>query len=238
MDLVISGYGRMGHEVEKIALDRKHKIIAIIDNEDDWNNKSGIIKSADAIIDFSFPETALKVFKKCFDIGVPLITGTTGWYEKIDEVKHLCNSSNASFFYAPNFSIGVNIFFETNRKLAKMISSVGGYQPSMEETHHIHKLDSPSGTAIKLAEDTINEFTEIDGWKNEPTTNKSELSILSKREGEITGTHILKYDSEVDEIKISHVAKNRKGFALGAVIAAEFLKDKKGFFTMNDLLRV
>ena len=238
MDLVISGYGRMGHEVEKIAIDRNHNIIAVIDNKEDWNNKLKIIKSADAVVDFSFPETALDVFKKCFDIGVPLVTGTTGWYDKIEEVKKLCTRSNASFFYAPNFSIGVNIFFETNRKLAKMISAVGGYQPSMEEIHHIHKLDSPSGTAIKLAEDTIKEFEEIDSWKNDPTNNKNELSILSKREGEITGTHILKYDSEVDEIKISHTAKNRRGFALGAVVAAEFLSGKKGFFTMSDLLKV
>jgi len=238
MDLVISGYGRMGHEVEKIAIDRNHNIIAVIDNKEDWNNKLKIIKSADAVVDFSFPETALDVFKKCFDIGVPLVTGTTGWYDKIEEVKKLCTRSNASFFYAPNFSIGVNIFFETNRKLAKMISAVGGYQPSMEEIHHIHKLDSPSGTAIKLAEDTIKEFEEIDSWKNDPTNNKNELSILSKREGEITGTHILKYDSEVDEIKISHTAKNRRGFALGAVVATEFLSGKKGFFTMSDLLKV
>lgn len=238
MELVISGYGRMGHEVEKIAIDRNHKIIAVIDNKDDWNNKSEIIKNADAVIDFSFPETALDVFKKCFDLSVPIVTGTTGWYDKIEEVKKLCTTNNASFFYAPNFSIGVNIFFETNRKLAKMISAVGGYQPSMEEIHHIHKLDSPSGTAIKLAEDTIKEFEGIDSWKNEPTNNKNELSILSKREDEIPGTHILKYESSVDEIQISHTAKNRKGFAQGAVIAAEFILGKKGFFSMNDLLNM
>jgi len=238
MDLVISGYGRMGHEVEKIAIDRNHKIIAVIDNKEDWNEKSEIIKSADAVIDFSFPETALDVFKKCFELGIPIITGTTGWYDKIDEVKLLCSKNNASFFYAPNFSIGVNIFFEANKKLAKMLTSVGGYSPEIEEIHHIHKIDSPSGTAIKAADDIISEFNSINEWKNESTDDESQLQIISKREGEITGTHIIGYNSEVDEIKISHSAKNRKGFALGAVIAAEFLVGKTGFFNMNDLLRV
>ncbi len=238
MDLVISGYGRMGHEIEKVILERKHKILAIIDNKEEWNDKSEIIKNADVIIDFSFPETALDVFKKCFEIGVPLVTGTTGWYDNLEEVKDLCTKNNASFFYAHNFSIGVNIFFEANKKLAKMIASVGGYSPSMEETHHIHKLDSPSGTAIKAAEVIIEEFKEIEEWENENTSKSSSLPIISKREGEVTGDHSVTYQSEVDEITISHSAKNRKGFALGAVIAAEFLLNKKGMFTMNDLLKV
>lgn len=236
MDLVISGYGRMGHEIEKVILERKHKILAIIDNKEEWNDKSEIIKNADAVIDFSFPETALDVFKKCFEIGVPLVTGTTGWYDNLEEVKDLCTKNNASFFYAHNFSIGVNIFFDANKKLAKMIASVGGYSPSMEETHHIHKLDSPSGTAIKAAEDIIEEFREIEEWENENTSKSSSLPIISKREGEVTGDHSVTYQSEVDEITISHSAKNRKGFALGAVIAAEFLLNKKGMFTMTDLL--
>jgi len=236
MDLVISGYGRMGHEIEKVILERKHKILAIIDNKEEWNDKSEIIKNADAVIDFSFPETALDVFKKCFEIGVPLVTGTTGWYDNLEEVKDLCTKNNASFFYAHNFSIGVNIFFDANKKLAKMIASVGGYSPSMEETHHIHKLDSPSGTAIKAAEDIIKEFREIEEWENENTSKSSSLPIISKREGEVTGDHSVTYQSEVDEITISHSAKNRKGFALGAVIAAEFLLNKKGMFTMTDLL--
>jgi len=238
MNIVISGYGRMGHEVEKVALERKHKIVAIIDNKNDWQDKIDTIKNADVIIDFSFPETAVDNFRRCFEIGIPLVSGTTGWYDKMHEVKDFCTKNNASFFYAHNFSIGVNIFFEANKKLAKMIASVGGYSPSMEETHHIHKLDSPSGTAIRLAEDIIKEFEGIEKWKNDLNINKNELSIISKREGEITGEHMITYQSDVDEITISHSAKNRKGFALGAVVAAEFLLGKKGIFTMSDLLKV
>ena len=236
MKIVISGYGRMGHEIEKVALERKHKIVATIDNKSEWETKSNEIKSADIVIDFSFPETALEVFKRCFKSGIPLVTGTTGWYDKVEEVKSLCNKNNASFFYAHNFSIGVNIFFEANKKLAQMLAKAGGYSPSMEETHHIHKLDAPSGTAIKAAEVIIDEFKEIEGWENEDTNNKSLLQIISKREGEVTGNHQVTYQSEVDEITILHSAKNRKGFALGAVIAAEFLLGKKGFYTMGDLL--
>jgi len=238
MNIVISGYGRMGREIEKVIIERKHNIVAIIDNQNDWETEAASIKNADAVIDFSYPETALEVFKKCFQLKVPIVTGTTGWYDKIDEVKLLCSKNNASFFYAPNFSIGVNIFFEANKKLAKMLASVGGYSPEMEEIHHIHKIDSPSGTAIKAADDIISEFNSINDWKNEVTDDESQLQIISKREGEITGTHIIGYNSEVDEIKLSHSAKNRKGFALGAVIAAEFLVGKTGFFNMKDLLKV
>lgn len=228
----------MGHQVEKVCIERKHNIIATIDNADDWIDKSSIIKTADVIIDFSFPETAMSVFEKCFELGIPIVTGTTGWYNEMEEVKTLCKNKNASFFYSANFSIGVNLFFEANKKLAKMISDVGAYSPSMEETHHIHKLDAPSGTAIKAADDIIEIFEGIDKWKNESPALDNELLIISKREGEVIGSHSITYDSEVDEIKISHNAKNRKGFALGAVVAAEFLKGKKGFFTMKDLLNI
>lgn len=238
MKIVISGYGRMGHQVEKVCVEHKHNIITTIDNADDWKNKTAIIKTADVIIDFSLPETAINVFERCFDLNIPIVTGTTGWYSKMEEIKTLCKSKNASFFYSANFSIGVNIFFEANKKLAKMLSAVGNYSPSMEETHHIHKLDAPSGTAIKAADGIIEVFDGIDKWKNENPTLANELLIISKREGEVIGNHSVIYDSEVDEIKISHKAKNRKGFALGAVVAAEFLKGKKGFFTMKDLLNI
>lgn len=226
----------MGHEVEKVCSERNHEIVAITDNQDDWKRKLDIIKSADVIIDFSLPETAINIFNICFELEIPLVTGTTGWYDKMEDVKLLCTEKKASFFWAPNFSIGVNIFFEANKKLAKMISSVDGYKVEMEETHHIHKLDAPSGTAIKAANDIIEISDGIDSWTNESTLDKNKIQIISKREGEITGTHIVNYNSEVDEIMISHTAKNRKGFAMGAVVAAEFLKNKTGFFTMSNLL--
>jgi len=236
MKIVISGYGRMGHEVEKVALERGHQIVATVDNSSEWETKAKEIKKAEMLIDFSLPETAIEVFENCFKLKIPIVTGTTGWYDKIEEVKLSCERNKAAFFYAPNFSIGVNVFFEANKKLANMLSKAGGYRPALEETHHIHKLDSPSGTAIRTAEDIIDEFEDIRTWKNNVTDDPAFLSIVSKREGEVNGDHSVTYSSDVDEIKISHSAKSRKGFALGAVVAAEFLLGKKGFFTMNNLL--
>jgi len=238
MKLVISGYGRMGHEVEDIALDRNHEIVGIIDNENDWQNKIDDIKKADVIIDFSLPETALEVFKRCYNLSIPIVTGTTGWYDKMDFVKELFTNSETAFFYAPNFSIGVNVFFHANKKLANILNKIGGYKPSMTETHHIHKLDAPSGTAIKAAVDIIEEFNDIDTWTNDKSDSNNAMEVISFREGEVNGDHTVKYKSDVDEIEISHSAKSRKGFALGAVMAAEFVKDRKGFFTMSDLLEL
>ena len=203
----------MGHEVEIVAIERKHKILAVVDNDKDWLDKSDIINKADVIIDFSLPETAIDIFSKCFNIGIPLITGTTGWYENIEKVKDLCLSTNSAFFYSHNFSIGVNIFFEANRKLSKMLNSVGGYNVSMEEVHHIHKLDSPSGTAIKAADDIIEAFDNLNSWKNQKQVNNGELAIVSKREGEVNGDHSISFESNIDSITISHSAKSRKGFA-------------------------
>jgi len=236
MNIIISGYGRMGHEVENVAIERNHKIKAIVDNDKDWLDNSEIIKKADVVIDFSLPESALDIFSKCFSLGVPIVTGTTGWYENIEKVRNYCLSSNSGFFYSHNFSIGVNIFFEANRKLSKMLNSVGGYGVSMEEVHHIHKLDSPSGTAIKAAEDIIEAFDNIDKWKNQQDVDKGELPIISKRENEVNGDHSVFFESDIDSISLSHSAKSRKGFAQGSVIAAEFMVNKKGFFTMKDLL--
>ena len=236
MNIVISGYGRMGHEVEKVAIERGHQIIATVDNSSEWETKAEEISNADMIIDFSLPETAIEVFENCFKSKIPIVSGTTGWYDKIEDIKLLCERNNAAFFYASNFSIGANVFFEANKKLANMLNNAGGYRPSMEETHHIHKLDSPSGTAIRTAEDIIDEFESITAWKNDLTDDPSFLPIISKREGDVNGDHSVSYSSEVDEITISHSAKSRKGFALGAVIAAEFLLNKKGMFTMTDLL--
>lgn len=237
MKIVISGYGRMGHEVENIVLKRDHEITAVIDSISDWNDKINIISRADAIIDFSYPETAIEVFTKAFELEVPIITGTTGWYDEMEDVKKMVAKYDASFFYAPNFSIGVNIFFQTNRLLAKLSAAAKNYRPSMVEVHHIHKLDAPSGTAIKAANDTIAEYTNIESWVNHNSAKADEMEIISEREGEIIGEHYLTYESDVDEIKISHKAKNRSGFALGAVMAAEFMNARKGFYTMQDLMQ-
>lgn len=236
MNIVISGYGRMGHEVEKIAIARNHKIVATLDEESDWVQKKDIIKTADAIIDFSLPETAVDVFEKSFKSGVPIVTGTTGWYNEMERVKSICKENNAGFFFSPNFSIGVNIFFEANKLIAKLTAAANVYKVSMEETHHIHKLDAPSGTAIKIANDIIEEFPCLQEWKNDVETKENQLPIISYRKGEVIGDHSVKYESEVDCLEISHSAKSRKGFALGAVLASEFMFSKKGFYSMDDLM--
>jgi len=226
----------MGHEVEKTAIARNHKIIATLDKESGWSQKKDIIKTADAIIDFSLPETAIDVFEKSFKSGVPIITGTTGWYNEMERVKSLCNANKASFFFSPNFSIGMNIFLQANKLIAKLTAAANVYKASMEETHHIHKLDAPSGTAIKIADDIIEEFSSLEEWKNNTEVKENQLPITSYRKGEVIGDHSVKYESEVDFIEISHHAKSRKGFALGAVMAAEFMLGKKGFFGMDDLM--
>lgn len=236
MNIVISGYGRMGHEVEKIAIARNHKIIATLDKETDWLQQEDIIKTADAIVDFSLPATALDIFSKSFKLGVPIITGTTGWYYEMEKVKSNCKEENASFFFSPNFSIGVNIIFQANKLIAKLTAAANVYKVSMEETHHIHKLDAPSGTAIKIANDIIEEYPELNEWKNDAEVAENQLSIISYRKGEVIGDHSVKYESEVDILEISHHAKSRTGFALGAVMAAEFMIGKKGFYSMNNLM--
>jgi 4-hydroxy-tetrahydrodipicolinate reductase len=235
LNIIISGYGKMGREVEQVALQRGHKIIARLDNKTDWDLflKSG--KEGDVVIDFSMPEVALQNFERCFNAGLPLVTGTTGWYDKKERVFKMVVEKDAAFFYAPNFSIGVNIFFYINRKLAEVMNGVEGYQVSMRETHHIHKLDSPSGTAIQLADDIVERMDNISGWSSGKAKEKK-IPIISVRKGEVTGIHEVMWKSESDEILLKHQAKSRKGFALGAVLAAEFLPNKKGVYTMDDLL--
>ena len=226
----------MGHEVEKVANAHNHEVIASLDEESDWLKKKDIIKTADVIVDFSLPETALDVFERSFKLGVPIVTGTTGWYDEMEKVKSLCNKNEATFFFSPNFSIGMNIFFHANKLVAKLSAASNVYKASMEETHHIHKLDAPSGTAIKIADDIIDEFPSLTEWKNDLEAEENQLPIISYREGEVIGDHTVKYESEVDILEISHHAKSRKGFALGAVMAAEFIIGKKGFYSMNDLM--
>ena len=230
MKIALLGYGRMGQAIEKVALERNHEIVIKKDIEP-LEMDLGI---ADVAIDFSHPSAAFDNIKDCIDHGVPVVSGTTGWLDKFDEIKRYCVEKDGSFIYASNFSIGVNLFFNLNSYLAKMMKHIDGYEVSMEEIHHIHKLDAPSGTAITLANEVL-EHSDKDNWNIE-TADKNDLFIEVKREGEVPGTHQVSYTSSIDSIEIKHTAFNRTGFALGAVVAAEWLKNKKGIFQMKDVL--
>lgn len=237
MNIALIGYGKMGHEIEKIAISRGHNIVSIIDvnNPDDFGSPA--FKSADVAIEFSTPDSAIDNYRKCFAAQVPVVAGTTGWLEHMDEVKKACSEGGHTFFYASNYSLGVNIFFVLNKFLARIMNSYPDYDVKIDETHHIHKLDAPSGTAITLAEGVLENIGWKDRWTLETGENKTDLVIHSIREGEVPGIHEITYESEVDVISIKHDSKSRKGLALGAVIAAEFTKGKKGFLGMNDMLK-
>jgi 4-hydroxy-tetrahydrodipicolinate reductase len=238
MNIALIGYGQMGKEIEKIAQERGHEIVLIIDkdNHDDLNTEN--LKKVDVAIEFSRPESAVENYKTCFSNSVPVVSGTTGWLEALPEIISKCEANKTGFFYASNFSLGVNLFFELNKKLAELMNPFKEYSIRMNEIHHTRKLDAPSGTAITLAEGLILNVDHISTWKNSEKVNVGELPIISYREGDVPGTHEVIYNSEIDTISIKHEAKNRKGFALGAVLAAEFLKGKTGFYGMNDLLQI
>jgi 4-hydroxy-tetrahydrodipicolinate reductase len=231
MKIALLGYGRMGKTIENIAIERGHEIVLKVDE----NTKDYDIKEADVAIDFSIPTAAYTNITNCFKNNVPVVSGTTGWLEKFEEAKQLCLKNNGAFIYASNFSLGVNIFFELNEHLAKMMKNLNQYKISMEETHHTKKLDAPSGTAITLAEAII-KHTVKNKWTLDVTSSKDELPIVAKRIPDVPGTHAVEYKSKVDTIDIKHTAHNRQGFALGAVIAAEWLVNKNGVFTMKDVL--
>ncbi len=230
MKIALLGYGRMGQAIEKVALERGHEIVIRKDIEP-LEVDLGI---ADVAIDFSHPKAAFDNIKSCIDKGVAVVSGTTGWLDRFEEIKEYCNEKDGSFIYASNFSIGVNLFFNLNAYLAQMMHHIKGYEVSMEEIHHVHKLDAPSGTAITLANDIL-AHSEKNNWTISSQA-KDELYINVKREGEVPGTHSVSYTSAIDAIEIKHTAFNREGFALGAVVAAEWLKDKKGVFNMKDVL--
>ncbi len=235
MKIALIGYGKMGKEIEKIALERGHEIVSIIDISNPQDFDSEAFKSAEVAIEFTQPQTALSNYRKCFERNVPIVAGTTGWLENMPEIKNACEKEDKTFFYASNYSVGVNIFFAVNKYLAKIMNQFPVYDVRMEETHHIHKLDAPSGTAITLAEGILENFDRKKSWVEGKEAKTGELEIKSIREGEVPGIHEIIYESEADIISIKHDAKSRKGFALGAVIAAEFTKGKKGFLTMNDI---
>jgi len=236
MKLALLGYGKMGREIEKMALQRNHTIILLIDinNQDEFTTSN--LKKADVAIDFSTPDSAFPNIMKCFEADVPIVCGTTGWLDRFKEVVTYCEKNEKTFFYASNYSIGVNIFFDINRKLASLMNRFDDYNVSIEEIHHIHKLDAPSGTAITLAEGIINELERKKDWILGKEQNENSISIQAIRENEIPGTHSIKYDSPIDSIDLKHTAKNRKGLALGALLAAEFIKNKKGCYSMNELM--
>ena len=235
MKIALLGYGKMGKEIESIALQRGHTIVLKVDENNSTTFTNEDLKKADVAIEFSTPQTVSANIKKCFDAQVPIIVGTTGWYNEFEMIQELCLQKNGALFHATNFSLGVNLFFKVNTYLAELMNKYDSYNVEMEEIHHIHKLDKPSGTAISLANQIIEKIERKKQWSITDTTPET-LFIKDLREGEIPGTHIVKYTSAVDDIEIMHKAHNRKGFALGAVIAAEYIKDKKGIFTMNDLI--
>jgi 4-hydroxy-tetrahydrodipicolinate reductase len=237
MNVAIIGYGKMGKTVEKIAIDRGHQIVAIIDVNNKINFDTDAFQSANVAIEFSTPDSAYDNFLQCFKYHIPVVAGTTGWLNKLNDIKKICQDQKETFFYASNFSIGVNVFFAVNRYLAKLMNGFSNYDVSITEVHHTHKLDTPSGTALTLAEDLIHHLDRKTNWSLDISEDPAALFVDARREGEVPGIHEVVYDSDNDFISIKHNSKNRTGFALGAVLAAEFVNGKHGFFTMNDLLK-
>lgn len=238
MKIALIGYGKMGKEIEKIALDRGHEIVLKIDVTNPEELTVANLKKADVAIEFTIPASAPANYRRCFEAGVPVVSGTTGWLGQMKEIQDLCRKTDGTFLWASNFSIGMNIFFAVNRKLASLMAGRDEYRVEMKEIHHIQKLDAPSGTAITLAEGIMEQIASKKRWVNQPTDHPEEIGIVSEREGQVPGTHTIKYESEVDYLEITHCVKDRKGLAFGAVLAAEFCKDKKGILTMNDLLNI
>jgi len=232
MKIALLGYGKMGKEIEKIAISRGHEIVLKKSSNSTFNG----LENADVTIDFSLPTTAFENISKSLDADIPVISGTTGWLDNYNDIISLCNNKKGAFLYASNFSVGVNVFFELNNYLSKLMANLNNYQVSMEEIHHTQKLDAPSGTAITLANSII-ENSKYNNWTLE-NPNINEIQIKAKRIENIPGTHSVYYRSIVDEIEIKHEAFSREGFALGAVIAAEWIVNKKGIFTMKDVLNL
>lgn len=232
MKIALLGYGKMGKEIEKIALERGHEIVLKKTEKNDFNG----LENADVAIDFSIPTAATENISTCFNYNIPVVSGTTGWLEQYDEMVVLCNEKNGAFLYGSNFSVGVNLFFELNAYLAKLMANIKEYNVSMEEIHHTQKLDAPSGTAISLANGII-AATDYTNWTLE-NPSENQIHIDAKRIEDVPGTHSVFYKSVVDEIEIKHTAFSRQGFALGAVVAAEWIKGKKGIFSMKDVLNL
>ena len=238
MNIALIGYGRMGKEIEKIARERGHDLSLIIDIDNRHELTPEHLSGADVAIEFTGPEAAYGNISACFDAHLPVVSGSTGWLDRRGEVEERCRREGQAFFYASNFSLGVNILFHVNRILARIMKRYPEYDVSMEEIHHTQKLDAPSGTAITLAEGILEEVDRKKRWVNRTTEEPEELSILSRRLDAVPGIHTIRWESEADYLELTHSAKSRRGFALGAVLAAEYLRDKKGCFGMGDLLEL
>lgn len=242
MKIALLGYGKMGKAIETTAVERGHTIGVTIDDEDDWMDKLEELRECDMAIEFSTPDTAVDNIMKCFNLNMPVVVGTTGWYDQLESVVHDCQQRQQALFVASNFSIGMNIMFELNRRLADMMDRRPEYDVTISETHHIHKLDAPSGTAVTLANDILERVERKEEWQLVKSTSHDEepsaLTITSIREGEVPGIHEVVYDSPVDTLTLRHSAKSRKGLALGAVLAAEFLEGKHGYYTMQEMLKI
>jgi 4-hydroxy-tetrahydrodipicolinate reductase len=236
MRIMLIGYGKMGKAIESIAIERGHSVPVKIDYNNASDLKNITNQEVDIAIEFTQPESALHNIKTCIHNSIPLVCGTTGWLQHKKEIEALCDEKQGSFFYASNYSVGVNLFFQLNKLLAKIMNNYPSYKVSMEEIHHTEKKDAPSGTAITLAEGIIENHVSYQQWESEQSSQDGNLPIFSKRIGLVPGTHTVQYDSEIDSIEIKHTAHTRHGFALGAVVAAEWLFGKKGVFGMEDML--
>lgn len=236
MKIALIGYGKMGKTIEEIATQRGHEVVLKIDenNTDDFTKEN--VSKADVAIEFTSPHSAYQNVKKGLEFGIPIVCGSTGWLENLPEIQKLCQSVKGAFLYASNFSVGVNIFFEINKKLAALMAAHTDYEISITEIHHTQKKDAPSGTAITLAEQIMDNNKRKKSWVNHISDNIDELEILSERIDPAPGTHKVKYSSAIDDIEIIHTAHSRKGFALGAVLAAEYIHNKKGLFSMKEVL--
>ncbi|MEQ9423285.1 MAG: 4-hydroxy-tetrahydrodipicolinate reductase [Cyclobacteriaceae bacterium] len=232
MNILIIGYGQMGQSIEAYAVDKGHIIVAKIDQPEEWKEINS--DEVDVAIEFTQPDAAFANITQCFEHGIPVISGTTGWLDKYDQAIDLCNEKAGTFLYASNFSLGVNIFFKLNEWLAKVMAKQTAYKPSIEEIHHTRKKDKPSGTAISLAEGIIGSSKCYTGWSFDE--NGDNIQMESKREGDVPGTHFVRYNSSVDNIEIKHEAFSREGFVAGAVAVAEWIRNKKGVYTMDDFL--
>ena len=236
MRIALIGYGKMGKAIEEIALQRGHEVVLTIDQPNLHEFTKENMATVDAAIEFTSPHSAFDNVKKCLAFGVPVVCGSTGWTEQLDTLKKMAADNNGAFIYSSNYSVGVNIFFELNKKLAALMAPHSDYEVILEETHHTQKKDAPSGTAITLAEQILDQVHRKKQWTNELSDNPEDLEIISQRIDPAPGTHSIKYSSPIDDIEIIHTAHNRTGFATGAVLAAEFIRDKKGFFTMKEVL--